>query len=300
MFDPERLAGVLVALATPMHRDGTVDGAAAERLVEHVIGGGVDGLLALGSTGETASLDETSRRTMLATTVKAAAGRVPVICGVAQSHLASARAEVKAAAELGAGAALVAPPFYYPTDQRGVLDFYRALADGASLPLMLYNIPQFTKVTAEPATVAELAREGTIKGIKDSSRDFEYFEAVCIATRDLPAFRVFTGSDTMLLASLAMGGAGTICGAANVAPSLVAGIYASSVRGDVADSRGGQDRLFELVGALRMGVFPLAIKAALHMMGIVEPWSAPPARRLDERMEAPLRQALAAAGLLRD
>jgi 4-hydroxy-tetrahydrodipicolinate synthase len=237
---------------------------------------------------------------MLAASVKAAAGRVPVICGVAQSHLASARAEVKAAAELGAGAALVAPPFYYPTDQQGVLDFYRALADGAPVPLMLYNIPQFTKVTAEPATVAALAREGTIKGIKDSSRDFEYFEAVCIATRHLPAFRVFTGSDTMLVASLAMGGAGTICGAANIAPALVAGIYASYGRGDVGGARDGQDRLFELVGALRMGVFPLAIKSALHMMGICEPWSAPPARRLDERMEAPLRQSLAAAGLLRD
>jgi 4-hydroxy-tetrahydrodipicolinate synthase len=154
---------------------------------------------------------------MLAAVIEAAAGRVPVLCGVAQSHLAAARAEVAAAVKLGASAALVAPPFYYPSDQAGVLAFYRALAADAEMPIWLYNIPQFTKVVAEPATVATLGREGTIKGIKDSSRDFEYFEGVCIATRDVPAFRIFTGSDTMLVASLAMGGAGTICGAARTA-----------------------------------------------------------------------------------
>jgi 4-hydroxy-tetrahydrodipicolinate synthase len=296
----DQLTGVLVALVTPMTHEGRVDEPAAERLVEHVIGGGVHGLLALGSTGETASLDENARRTMLEAVVKAARGRVPVICGVAQSHLAAARAEVAAARKLGADAVLVAPPFYYPTDQAGVLAFYRELAAGAELPLMLYNIPQFTKVVAEPATVAALAREGTIQGIKDSSRDFEYFEGVCIATRDLPAFRIFTGSDTMLLASLAMGGAGTICGAGNVAPAMVVRIFDDYARGDMEAARAAQDRLYEVVAAVRAGVFPLAIKAALHMIGICESWSAPPVRKLDDRLAAPLRETLASAGLLHD
>ena len=296
----EELTGVLVALATPMTRDGSVDQPAVARLVEHVLDGGVHGLLPLGSTGETASLDEDSRRTMLAAVVKAAAGRVPVICGVAQSHLAAARAEVKAAARAGADAALVAPPFYYPLDQVGILAFYRELASGEELPLLLYNIPPFTKVVAEPETVATLGREGTIKGIKDSSRDFEYFEGVCIAARALPEFRIFTGSDTMLLASLAMGGAGTICGAGNVAPAMVVKIYDEYMRGDLDAARATQDRLYELVGALRSGLFPLPHKAALHMMGICEPWSAPPVRKLDDRLVPRLREALSAAGLLRD
>ena len=300
MHELSELRGVLVALVTPMTRDGRVDEPAVERLVEHVVDRGVHGVLALGSTGETASLDEGSRRTVLRAVVAAAAGRVPVLCGVAQSHLAAARAEVDAAASLGADAALVAPPFYYPTDQAGVLAFYRELAAGAPLPLLLYNIPQFTKVTAEPATVATLAREGTIQGIKDSSRDFEYFEGVCLAMRDLERFRVFTGSDTMLLASMAMGGAGTICGAGNVAPDWVVRIYDEYLRGDIAAARASQDRLYELVQAVRDGVFPLAIKAALHMLGICEPWSAPPVRRLDERREAGLREHLVTTGLLRD
>ena len=148
--------------------------------------------------------------------------------------------------------------------------------------------------------MATLAREGTITGIKDSSRDFEYFEGVCIATRDLPSFRIFTGSDTMLVASLAVGGAGTICGAGNIAPSLVVRIYDEYMRGDLASARKSQDQLYELVLATRTSVFPLAIKAALHMQGICEPWSAPPVRKLDERFEAGLRKQLARSGLLRD
>ncbi len=298
MFKVEELAGVLPALISPLRSDGTIDETAVGRLVEHIIDGGVRGLLALGSTGETASLDETARRSLLSNVVTAAAGRVPVICGVAQSHLAAARVEVEAAARLGAAAALVTPPFYYLIDQATVLAFYRSLAKGSPLPILLYNIPQLTKVVAEPATVATLAREGTIVGIKDSSRDFEYFEGVCIATRDLPRFRIFTGSDTMLLPSLAMGGAGTICGAANVAPGWIVRIYEDFQRGDMAAARAGQDRLYQLVMVLRGGVFPAAIKAACHVQGICESWCAPPVAPLDDQAEAKLRDRLQGWGLL--
>jgi 4-hydroxy-tetrahydrodipicolinate synthase len=294
----DQLTGVLIALVTPMTRDGRVDEAAVKRLIEHVVGGGVHGVLALGSTGETASLDEPSRRKMLTAVIDASAGRVPVICGIAQSHVASARVEVRAAAQLGADAALVAPPFYYPTDQAGVLAFYRQLAADAALPLMLYNIPQFTKVVADPATVATLASEGTIKGIKDSSRDFEYFESVCIATRELPAFRIFTGSDTMLLPSMVMGGHGTICGAGNIVPRLVVEIFDEYRRGNVGAARDAQDRLCAVVQAVRAGVFPLAIKSALHMIGVCESWSAPPVRELDDTLARSLRESLARSGVL--
>ena len=298
MFTLGELTGVLPALISPLRSDGKVDEPGVSRLVEHVIDGGVHGVLALGSTGETASLDEKARRTLLSSVVAAVAGRVPVICGVAQSHLPAARMEVEAAARLGAVAALVAPPFYYLIDQSTLLAFYRALARDSPLPILLYNIPQFTKIVAEPATVATLAREGSIAGIKDSSRDFEYFEGVCIATRELPEFRIFTGSDTMLLPSLAMGGAGTICGAANVAPGWVVRIFEDFRRSDMAAARVDQDMLYQLVMALRGGVFPAAIKAACHAQGICEPWCAPPVAPLDEQGEARLRDRLLAWGLL--
>jgi 4-hydroxy-tetrahydrodipicolinate synthase len=298
VFDLSRLSGVLVALATPLRNEGEIDEPAVGRLVDHVIGGGVHGVLALGSTGETASLDEPARRSVLKAVVQATGGRVPVLCGVAQPQLSAAIAEVEAARDGGADAALVAPPFYYPTSQAAIKEFYRQVAARSALPVLLYNIPQFTKVVAEPHTVATLAREGTIKGIKDSSRDFEYFEGVCVATREMPTFRLFTGSDSMLLASLTMGGSGTICGAGNIAPSWVVRIYDAYMRGDLAEAREAQDRLYQLVAAVREGVFPTAIKAALHLMGVCEPWTAPPAQRLDERAEARLRDQLAGWGLL--
>src|SRR4029077_6011517 len=140
----------------------------------------------------------------------------------------------------------VAPPFYYLIDQATLLAFYRSLAKDSPLPILLYNIPQFTKVVAQPEAVAALAREGTIAGIKDSSRDFEYFEGVLIATRDLPRFRIFTGSDTMLLPALAMGGAGTICGAAKGAPPWMLNICEFFRRGDRAGGGAGQDKLYQL------------------------------------------------------
>jgi len=294
----EELSGVLPALVSPLHRDGSPDESGIHRLVDHVIAGGVHGLLALGSTGEGASLGERIRWQVLTSVIEAGAGRVPVICGVAQPHLDAARGEVAAASRLGADAALVAPPFYYPTDQATVRAFYRRLAAESKIPLLLYNIPQFTKVVAEPATVAELAAEGTIAGIKDSSRDFEYFENVRLATRSLEHFRMFTGSDTMLLASLAMGGAGTICGAANVAPSWVVRIYEDFRRGDWNSARTDQEALIELVTALRAGVFPASIKASLQLQGICEPWPAPPTAALDDAATARLRESLDRWGLL--
>src|SRR5438270_2870359 len=231
MFALDRVSGVLVALATPLNRDGSVDEPSITRLVEHVLAGGVHGLLPWGSPGAGAALDEAARRRVLSAVVEAGAGRVPVICGVAQSSVVLVRTEIESAARLDADAVLVAPPFYYPMDQASVLAFYRRVADAAPVPVLVYNIPQFTKVVVEPATVAALANEGAIRGIKDSSRDFEYFEGVCIATRDVAGFRVFTGSDTMLVASLAAGAAGTICGAGNVAPHWVVRIYDEYTRG---------------------------------------------------------------------
>jgi 4-hydroxy-tetrahydrodipicolinate synthase len=298
MLKVKELRGVLPALATPLNREGGVDEPAIKRLVEHVIAGGVHGLLPLGSTGEAASLDEPARRKVLAAVVEAAAGRVPVICGVVQSQLAAARADVGAAAELGAIAALVAPPYYYPIDQATVLAFYRRLAAESDLPIMVYNIPQNTKVVTEPATLATLAREGVVVGIKDSSRDFEYFENVCLATRELPEFRIFTGSDTMLLATLAMGGAGTICAAANIAPGWVVRVFDDFERGDWKAARTHQDSLLELASAVRAGVFPAGIKAALHLQGVCDPWPAAPVAALDEPAQDRLRERLQTWGLL--
>jgi 4-hydroxy-tetrahydrodipicolinate synthase len=294
----DALSGVLPALVTPLTLEGAVDEPAVRRLVEHTIAGGVSGLVPLGTTGETASLDEPARRAMLTATIEAAGGRVPVICGVVQSHLRAAIIEVEAAERMGASAVLLAPPFYYLVDQASVLAFYRSVAGASRLPVFLYNIPQNTKIVAEPETVATLAHENSIAGIKDSSRDFEYFERVCMLTRDLAGFRTFTGSDTMLLPSLVMGASGTICGAANVAPAWITRICAEFAAGALASAQAHQDEVLELVLRLRGGIFPAAIKAALAAMGICEPWLMAPIAPLEAPAQKALLNWLAGKGLL--
>lgn len=292
------LGGVLPALATPLTSQGRVDEPGVRRLVEHVLAGGVHGLVPLGSTGEGASLDESGRRHMLAACVETASGRVPVICGVAQPHLSGAVAEVKAAAELGADAVLVAPPFYSLIDQPTVLDFFRRLEAESPVPILLYNIPQFTKVVIEPRTVATLAQEGVVVGIKDSSRDYDYFAQVCVATRKLAGFRLFTGSDWMLLGALVLGAAGTICGSANVAPEWVVRVFDDFQAGRWDSARVHQDALVELMLALRPGIFPAGIKTALDLKEICEPWNVVPVPLVTDAIRATLHDWLRAAHLL--
>ena len=205
-------AGVHVALATPFTPEYDVDVPAVRRLVEHVVEGGIRGLNVMGSTGEVASLSQPRRRLLVDTVVDAAAGRVPIIAAVAQNSLDDAMREIDALARQGVGGALVTAPSYYPLTPLSVESYYRSLAAGSALPLLIYHIPQFTKVFVPPETVAALARDGIVVGIKDSSRDFEYFSQVVFATRGIEGFRAFTGSDTMLLASLVLGASGTIAG----------------------------------------------------------------------------------------
>lgn len=288
---------MLPALVTPLNEDGDVDEDATPRLIRYVLAGGVSGVLALGSTGESASLAEPARRHYLKLVVAEVGGRVPVLCGVTRDDLAGARAEVRAAADIGADAALVAPPHYYPADQPTVLAFYRALAADAALPLFVYHIPQFTKVSTEPATLRTLAEEGAIVGVKDSSRDFEYFQRVAGAVRGLPTFRLFTGTDSMLLASMAVGGCGTICGSANVAPSWVVGLYKAVREHRWDEARERQHALVELVDAIRQGVFPSGIKSAMSILGVCEAWPAPPVAPLPGEPETRLREQLAGWGL---
>src|SRR5579884_1889140 len=145
MLDIEQLRGIMPALVSPLEQDGTVDQAGIRRLIAYVVDAGVTGVVALGSTGESATLCERQRRTVVASVAESLEGRVPLIVGVAQVDLESARAELRAASAAGACAALVTPPYYAPPDQAAIAEFYRRLAADAVLPLLIYNIPLYTK-----------------------------------------------------------------------------------------------------------------------------------------------------------
>jgi len=292
------LHGIVPALATPLRPDGTLDERGCRRLIEHVLAGGVHGVLVLGSTGEMAALDHPVRRRLLEVTAEALSSRVPLLVGVAEMTLTTALHEIHAAAAAGAQAALVVPPYYSPIDQPTVLAFYRELATSSPLPILIYNIPGFTKVVVSPEVVSQLAEEGVVAGIKDSSRDFEYIEQVLDMTGDRPGFVTFTGSDTMLLGSLAMGATGAITLSANVAPDWGVRLYDLVRAGRWEDAREQQRRILRLVIALRTGVFPTGIKAALALVGICGDTPAWPATPLGEPERVRLRVALQGLGLL--
>jgi 4-hydroxy-tetrahydrodipicolinate synthase len=299
-FEPtgRSLGGIWVALATPLQPDGSFDVDGCRRLVRHVLDDGAHGILALGSTGEVAALDKATRQAVVETVAAEVKGRTPFLVGVAQTEVNTAMAEIAMAAGAGAAGALVVPPFYSPIDQSVVQTFYRRLAESSHLPILVYNIPAFTKVVVAPGTVADLAAEGAIAGIKDSSRDFEYFEQVLARTANHPDFAVFTGTDTMLLASLAMGASGVIAMSANLAPSWGVRIYDAVREGRWDDARRAQNALLELVLTLRAGVFPSGIKAALALAGICGDTPAAPLSPLSSADRERLAAGLVRLGLI--
>ena len=289
-------SGAMVALLTPLDADGRLDEHGLERLVERVVAAGIDGISPNGSTGEGARLGR-QRRIAVATRVrKLAPDGMPVVSGVPLTTLDEGRAELDDLAELGATAALVAPPSYYPLPDESVLRMYDALAGDAPLPLLLYNIPIFTKVRLAPGVVARLATHPAIAGIKDSSRDMEYQQELIAATADAE-FAVLTGADSLLVASLAVGVAGSITAGANLVPELPVGIQRAFHAGDFRTATELQRRLARIVAACNAGEPPAGWKAALSVAGVCGPDLAAPAAALPATLRATLEIRLAAEAI---
>jgi len=289
-------SGAMVALLTPLDADGRLDEHGLERLVERVVAAGIDGISPNGSTGEGARLGR-QRRIAVATRVrKLAPDGMPVVSGVPLTTLDEGRAELDDLAELGATAALVAPPSYYPLPDESVLRMYEALAGDAPLPLLLYNIPIFTKVRLAPGVVARLATHPAIAGIKDSSRDMEYQQELIAATADAE-FAVLTGADSLLVASLAVGVAGSITAGANLVPELPVGIQRAFHAGDFRTATELQRRLARIVAACNAGEPPAGWKAALSVAGVCGPDLAAPAAALPATLRATLEIRLAAEAI---
>lgn len=289
--------GALVALATPV-RSGRLDVPALRALVDHALHGGLVGVCPAGSTGEGMRLTA-EQRLQVAAEVRGQVGEdVPVLPAIGLTSVHAAQAELAALADLGVPAALAAPPAYYPQDADELTDLYTELADGSAVPLVLYNIPPYTKTPIPVETVRRLAGHPRIVGIKDSSRDMEYLGGVLLATRGAPDFRVYTGTDTLLVPSLVMGVDGTIAASANLVPHLSAGICAAHTAGDLPRALALQEQLTAVVVACRRGAAPSGWKAALALAGIGSGECVPPGRPLAEPLREALRGDLTSLGVL--
>ena len=290
---------MIVALLTPVDWVGRVDHGALRQLVERVVAGGVTGVSPLGSTGEGYSLGLEQRLAVVDTVAAAVPAGMPVIAGVFAHNHEQAVAEIAAYADHGGTAVLAAPPGYYPLEAGEQEAYFSQVADAAALPLVLYNIPVFTKVRIAPSAAVALASHPRVAGSKDSGRDLGYTAELldAVAAAGVTAgFSVLTGTDSMLVSSMLAGARGAICASANLVPELVLATYDAVRAGRLDDALSHEARLRAVNKACAVGAIPAAFKAAVASTGIGEPWLVPPRLALTDAQTATLIERLAALG----
>lgn len=289
------LRGCGTALVTPFARDGSVDVEAIRKLVAWQIEEGIDFLVPCGSTGEAQTLTADERTRVVRTVVEAAAGRVPVMAGASHNDTRQAVEEARRMSGLGVTWILSATPWYNKPTPEGLSRHFTAVADAATVPVCLYNIPGRSGVNMRPDTVLRLAGHGNIVGIKESSGDLAQVQHLLLGRPD--GFAVLSGEDWMTLAIIAAGGDGLISVASNEIPRLMARLVAASRRGRLDEAREILYLVLPLLEANFLETNPAPVKAALAAMGRIEDVLRLPLVPLSESRRAPLLAALREAGV---
>jgi len=274
---PDALQGVVPALITPLDENGRIDEASVASLIDFQLAAGVNGVLALGSTGEGPLLPVEEKLRLVRAIVSAVGGRVPVMVGIAHSSPAESVAFGKQAQQAGANALVTTPPFYFLSTQAELLDYYRYIHARINLPLITYDVPSAVKTKIAAPTVRALAEEGLIIGIKDSSGDLAGFRDMLIATQHLPNFHALTGSEHYLDAAMLVGGHGGVLGLASVIPEMYVDIYRSVRAGDWSRANQLQQRAIAALQMIFVGTAGGSItagavgsfKLALRDMGVI-------------------------------
>lgn len=283
------LKGVIPPLVTPLKGRDQIDLPALERIIEHVLAGGVHGLFLLGTTGEGPSLSPEAQRTVVKEATKIINMRVPVLVGITDSVFSESVKMAHFAAECGADAVVLAPPYYFPMHQSDLRQYCAAMAREVPLPMFLYNMPSHCKVTFELDTVKQLLQEPNIVGFKDSSAQMLFFNSVVRIAKERPEYAVLMGPEELMGECVLMGGHGGVCGGANLSPRMYVDMYDAAVAGDLRQVNVLQQRMLRLSSLVySVGIAPSSyltgLKAAMSMIGLCdarlsEPLTALPADR---------------------
>jgi 4-hydroxy-tetrahydrodipicolinate synthase len=294
------LTGSLVAIATPMRTGGALDVPALGRLIDFHIENGTAGIVVVGTTGESPTVDVDEHCSLIKAAVEFARGRIAVIAGTGGNATSEAIALTEFAKKAGAQAGLSVVPYYNKPTQEGLYRHFRAIAEAVDLPLILYNVPSRTVADLANDTILRLAQVPGIIGIKDATGDMgrgaELFKALRAGRHD--DFAVYSGDDLTALSLLFLGGHGVISVTANVAPKLVAEMCKAALRGDLQTARARNDRLLPLHRKLFVEANPIPVKWALAEMGLAENVLRLPLSPLSEQYYEPVRSALREAGCL--
>ncbi|WP_406144879.1 dihydrodipicolinate synthase family protein [Streptomyces sp. NBC_01012] len=301
--------GVIPPVVTPLTADGELDRASLERVVGHLIDGGVSGLFALGSSGETAYLTPGQQDEVIKVITSASAGQVPVLVGAIETTTNRAIERARAAAGLGADAVVVTAPFYTRTHATEIDRHFRDIAAAVDRPVLAYDVPVCVHSKLDPELLLPLADDGVLAGVKDSSGDDGSFRRLAIGAQELSGFSVLTGHELVVDAMMLSGADGSVPGLGNVDPHGYVRLHEAAVRGDWAAAKAEQDRLvglFDIVTAAVPGTASAtaaglgAFKTALMLRGVIATnVMSPPMRRLDDAETAVIAKHLDRAGLSR-
>ncbi len=288
--------GSYVALITPMRADGSVDEAAFAAFVDWQVQQGTDGIVPVGTTGESPTLSHDEHRRVVEIAVDVAAGRVPVVAGAGSNSTAEAIELTQHAKQAGADAALVVTPYYNKPTQEGLFLHYSAIADAVDLPIVIYNIPSRSVVDMSVDTMARLAQHRNIIGVKDSTANL----ARPLQTRRAcgSGFVQMSGEDHTALAFLAAGGAGCIGVTGNVAPRLCSEMHRAWQDGNLEQAMTIQDRLMALHDAMFVETSPGPVKYAASLLGHGADHCRLPLAPVSDGTRAQVRAAMQSAGLL--
>ncbi len=296
-MDLQRFRGSFVALVTPFSQDGSLDEKRFADFVEWQIGQGTNGLVPVGTTGESPTLTHDEHKRVVDICVETAAGRVPVMAGAGSNNTAEAIDFAKHAEKAGADGILVVTPYYNKPNQRGLKAHFGAVANSCGLPLFIYNIPPRSIIDMTPETMGELAGEfETIVGVKDATADITRVSKQRMTCGN--DFIQLSGEDGSALGYNAHGGIGCISVTGNVAPALCAEFQAATLAGDYAKALTLQDRLMPLHMAMFMEPSPGGAKYALDLLGKVDNRLRSPMVPISPETETGVRDAMVHAGLI--
>ncbi len=288
--------GSIVALVTPMTADGAVDFEALEALIEWHVAEGTHGIVPMGTTGESATLDTPEHLMVIRRTIEVVAGRIPVIAGTGSNSTQESIHQTQEAERMGADACLLVTPYYNRPTQEGLYRHYRAIAEVTHIPLVLYNVPPRTACDLLPETVARLAEVERIVGIKEACGDPERVAA--IRERVPESFFVLSGEDAQTLRMMELGAVGTISVTANVLPHMMSDFCSAFLEGDFETAKRLDEQLQPIHQILFVEPNPTAAKWALYEMGKIDRGIRLPLIELSERHRPELRECLARVGAL--
>ena len=286
--------GAYTAIVTPFNRNGSVDFGKLRELVELQVKNGIDGIVPVGTTGESPTLDVKEHEQVIETTIAAVNKRIKVIAGTGANSTAEALELTRHAKEAGADATLQVTPYYNKPNATGMIRHFSAVAD-LGLPTVLYNIPGRTGREIPVETVVELAKHPNIVAIKEAGGSVDRVSQLVTRCR----LEVLSGDDSLTLPMMSVGAGGVISVASNVAPKAVADMVHAALRGDFAAARKLHQQYYRLFTDLFLDTNPIPVKAAMAMMGLIEEVYRLPLCETTEANKAKVRECLKNLGLVR-